>query len=333
MKKNEETTPTVEDTIKELKKQYGEDVILESGDFPQDIEIISTNCFALDRLLGCFGLPKGRILEIYGQPGEGKSTLCLFLAAQVQKAGGLVVWADAENAYEASYAENVGVDIKKLLVSQPATLEETFDMIKAFVATEKIALIVVDSVAALVPRSELESKEMLKDTMAVQARLLSKALRIITGPISRSNTIVIFINQVRDKVATAWGNPEVSVGGKALKFFSSIRLRVSKGDKILGKDDEQIGNKVKITAVKNKVGMPFRKGSFDLYYGSGVDQVADTFDTAIELGIISKEGITYSYAEQKLAIGRDKSIEVLKSLPDVYKKLRSATTEAVKKEK
>lgn len=331
--KEKNETPTIEEAIKGLKKQYGEGVILKADDVPQGIEAISTNCFAIDRMLGCGGLPRGRILEIFGQPSEGKSTLCLFFAAQIQKMNGVVVYIDAENAYDATYAKAIGVDTSKLMVSQPSTLEETFDTVRALVETNKIDLIIVDSVAALVPKSELEGEEMLKDTMALQARLLGKALRIVTGPVSRSGTIVIFINQIRDKVGVFWGNPETTPGGKALKFFSSIRLKVAKGDKILGKKDEQIGNKVKITVVKNKVGMPFKKGTFDLYYGSGVDQTADTFDTAFELGLITKEGTTYSYGEQKLAIGRDKSIEVLKSLPDTYKKLRAATTEAVKKEK
>lgn len=334
MKKEEDGAPSIADALKALRKQYGEGVILQADDIPA-VEAIPTGCFALDRLLGCKGLPKGRIIEIFGEPSEGKSTLCLFLTAQVQKAGGTVVYIDAENAYDASYAANMGVDQSKIMISQPSTLEETFHTIEALVETHKIDMIVVDSVAALTPKSELEGEDMFKETMALQARLLGKALRIVTGPVSRSNTIVIFINQTRSKVGVVWGNPETTPGGKALKFFSSVRLKVSKGDKIIGtKAEEQIGNTVKITAVKNKVGMPFKKCKFDLYYGSGVDLVADTMDTAEEMGIIQKEGNTYSFNETKIGVGRDKAIEALRANDqDIYTKLRAATEEAVKNEK
>lgn len=334
MKKGEEeSVPTIEEALKKLRKQYGEGVILQAQDMPDDIEVISTGCFAIDRLLGCGGLPKGRIIEIFGEPSEGKSTLCLFLTAQVQKSGGTVAYIDAENAYDASYAKNIGVETSKLMVAQPESLEEAFDTVRALAETNKVDLIVVDSVAALVPRSELEGEDMLKETMALQARLLGKALRILTGPISRSRTIVIFVNQTRSKVGVVWGNPETTPGGKALKFFSSVRLKVSKGDKILGKKDEQIGNTVKITAVKNKVGFPFRKGSFDLYYGAGVDLVTDALDTAEELGVVKKEGNTYSFGETKIGVGREKAIEKLKSDTEIYEKIREATASAVKAEK
>lgn len=333
MKKVDTDTPSVEEAIKALRKQYGEGVILQAQDVPKDIEVIPTGCFAIDRLLGCGGLPKGRIIEVYGEPSCGKSTLCLFFSAQVQKQGGTVVYIDAENAYDAAYAKNVGVETNKLLVSQPSTLEEAFDTIRALAETKKIDLIIVDSVAALVPKSELEGEEMLKETMALQARLLGKALRIVSGPVSRSGTTVIFINQVRSKVGIVWGNPDVTPGGKALKFFSSVRLNVTKGDKIMGSKDEQIGNTIKITAVKNKVGMPFRKGEFDLYYGAGVDLISDALDTAMELGVIVKEGNTYSFGEQKLGVGRDKVIETVKKEKELYEKIYKETKKAVSKEK
>ena len=333
MKKAEEAKDNVlEDALAKLRKQYGAGVIVQSDTGSKGVESISTNCFAIDRLLGCGGLPRGRVIEIFGEPSEGKSTLCLFLAAQVQKSGGTVVWIDAENAYDSLYSKNIGVKTEDLMVSQPSTLEETFDTVRALAETNKIDLIVVDSVAALVPKSELEGAEMLKDTMALQARLIGKAMRIITGPISRSKTIVIFINQTRDKVGSFWGNPQTTPGGKALKFFSSVRLKVSKGDKIMGVKEEQIGNTVKITAVKNKVGMPFRKGEFDLYYGSGVDLVSDTIDTAEELKVLKKEGNTYMFGEEKLGVGRDKTIELIKTNKDIYEKIRKATKVEVDKE-
>ena len=333
MKKIDDEAPSIADAIKALRKQYGEGVILKSDDTPEDVDSIPTGCFAIDKLLGCGGLPRGRVIEVFGEPSCGKSTLCLFFAAQVQKTGGIVVYIDAENAYDASYAKNIGVETDKLMVSQPSTLEEAFDTIRALAETKKIDLIVVDSVAALVPRSELEGEDMLKETMALQARLLGKALRIVTGPISRSKTIVIFINQTRDKVGVFYGNPQTTPGGKALKFFSSVRLSVAKGDKILGSKDQQIGNTVKITAVKNKVGMPFRKGEFDLYYGAGVDLVADTLDTAAELGVIKKEGNTYTYLEEKLGVGRDAAISSLKKNTAAFLDIRNKTIEAIKHEK
>ena len=333
MKKEIKQSDGINDAIKELNKKYGIGTIIQSNDTPSDIEVISTGSFAVDRLLSCHGLPRGRLIEVYGQESSGKSTLCLFLTSQIQKQGGKVVYIDAENAYDAVYASGIGVQTEKLIVSQPSTLEETMDTIRAFVETNSIDMIIVDSVAALVPKSELEGEEMLKDTMATQARLMGKALRILTGPISRSKTIVIFINQLRDKIGVFYGQKETTPGGKALKFFSSVRLSVTRGEKLLGSKDEQIGNVMNITAVKNKVGFPWRKGSIDLYYGSGVDLVADTLDTAEELNVIKKEGNTYTYGETKLGVGREKAIELLKNDKAIYEKIRKETEEAVKNEK
>lgn len=320
----------IQGALKELRKKYGDSVILQSDDIPKDIEVVSTNCFAIDYVLGCNGLPRGRIIEVFGQESSGKSTLCLFFAAQIQKAGGLVAYVDVENAYDASYASKIGVQTEKMMVAQSETLEEAFDTIRALAETNEVDLIIVDSVAALTPKSELEGNEMLKETMALQARLIGKAMRIITGPVSRSKTIVIFINQLRMKVGVFWGNPEVTPGGKALKFFSSVRLNVTKGNKILGDKDEQIGNIIKMTTVKNKVGFPFRSGTFDLYYGEGVDLIADCFDTAAELGVIKKTGNTYDFENNKIGVGRNQTIEVLRGASEVYDRLLTATQKAVK---
>lgn len=328
----EDVTISIEDALKKLRKQYGQGVILQANETPEKISAIPTNCFAIDRLLGCGGLPRGRVIEVFGQPSCGKSTLCLFFAAQVQKQGGKVVYIDAENAYDAEYAQNIGVKTEDIMVSQPATLEEAFDTIKAFSETKKIDLIIVDSVAALVPKSELEGEEMLKETMALQARLLGKALRITSGPISRSGTVVIFINQVRSKVGVFWGSPETTPGGQALKFFSSVRLSVTRGEKILEGKEVQIGNTVKISAVKNKVGMPFKSAEFDLYYGEGVDLQADTIDTAEELNILTKEGNTYSFGGEKLAVGREKTMDMIKSDEKLYEKIYQETKKAVEAE-
>ena len=331
--KKDEGENSLSKAFEKLRKQYGKGVILQNDDLPKNIEAIPTNCFTIDRLIGCGGLPKGRIIEIFGEPSEGKSTLCLFLAAQVQKSKGLVAYIDAENAYDMAYAKDMGVDTNKLLVSQPESLEETFDIVRVLTETNEVALIVVDSVAALVPKKEIENPEMLKETMALQARLIGKAMRIITGPVAKSKTIVIFINQTRNKVGVFWGQPTVTPGGKALKFFSSVRLKVSKGAKILGKKDEQIGNTVKITVVKNKVGMPFKSGSIDLYYGNGVDLVTDTLDTALDLKIVEKKGNTYTFKEEKLGVGRNNTIETLKNNKKLYEKIKKNIIEEINEEK
>lgn len=301
------------EAFKKIRKQYGENAIFMGGEAPQNVEAIATGCYSIDRLLGCGGIPKGRIVEVFGQESSGKSTLCLFFIAQVQRSGGVCLYIDAENAYDAQYAKHVGVDESKLLVMQPTSLEEAMDSVREIVKTNAVDLIVVDSLAALVPKAFLEGEEMLKDSMAVQARLMSKALQILTGEIARSKTIVVFINQTRENMNIKWAGPrETTPGGKALKFYSSIRLQVTKGTRILAKDESQIGNTVYIKAVKNKVGFPFKEGQFDLYYGSGVDLEADALDTAVELKIISKSGNTYEYGERKLGVGRAVAIGVLR---------------------
>ena len=328
--KRTSSTPTIDEALANLRKQYGDGVMLAQNDIPKEMPIMETNCFAIDRLLGCGGLPKSRIIEVFSEPSAGKTSLCLFFASQVQKAGGKVVYIDAENSYDAVYAKNIGVNTKDLMVSQSESLEEAFDIIRALSETKAIDLIIVDSVASLTPKSELEGEEMLKDTMALQARLLSRALRIVSGPIARSGATVIFINQTRSKVGVFWGNPEVTSGGKALKYYSSVRLNVSKGAKILGKKDEQIGHKIKVTAVKNKVGFPFKSGSIDFYYESGVDLIADVLDTAEELAVVTRSGSTYSFGDVKLGVGREKVINFLKEDASIVAKLRKAIIKIIK---
>lgn len=316
----------LEDAISEIRKKYGAGAVMTAEDTPENIDVIPTGSFALDGLLGCGGLPKGRIIEAAGLESSGKSSLCLFLASQVQKSGGTVAYLDVENAYDRSYATAMGVDTDKILISQPATLEETMDIIRAYVETNSVDLIVVDSVAALTPKSELENEEeFLKDTMAVQARLMGKALRILTGPISRSKTVVIFINQLRDKIGVFYGEKTTTPGGKALKFYASVRLSVSKGEKILEGKDVQVGNVINITAVKNKVGVPFKKCTLTLLYASGIDLVGDTFDASVESEIITKSGNTYSYEEKKLGVGREQCIEALKKDASLCEAIRLAT--------
>lgn len=309
--------------LKELRKKYGDDFTMSTDDGQSsNVESFPTGCFAIDRLLGCGGLPKGRIIEVFGQESSGKSTLCLFFVSQIQKLGGRCLYIDSENTFDLGYARSIGVDTKKLLVTQPSTLEESMEAVQRIVRTNTIDLIIVDSVAALVPARELNGEEMLKDSMAVQARLMSQALRILSGDIARSKTIVVFINQLREKIDIKWGPKDTTTGGKALKFYASVRLQVTKKEKFSGDGHEVIGNQVHIKAVKNKVGFPFREGTFDLYYGSGIDLYADTFDTGVELGIISKKGNTYEFKDKKIGVGRDQAKNFFRENPKVNDDIR-----------
>lgn len=264
---------------------------------------------------------------------SGKTATCLYLISEVQKQGGTCAFLDAEYSFNGDFAKSIGVDTKKLFVSQPTTLEEGADIIRALVSTNQIDLIVVDSVAALVPKREVEGEEMLANSMAVQAQLMSKMLRVLTGEVARSKTCLIFINHLKEKMGVFWGDKTTTPGGKSLKFFASVRLAVSKGEKIKGKKEEQIGSIVNIVAQKNKVAPPWRKGSFELLYASGVNQEADTLDTAEELGVVKKDGNTYMYNETKIGVGREKVIEILKDNKELYEKVRKDTEESVKNER
>lgn len=323
-KEKKEEGDKIEEALERLQKKYGNDVLMEMDkDIDFKVDWVPTGCFALDELIGK-GLPRGRVIEVFGAESGGKSTLSLFLMSQIQKQGGRVALIDAENAFDGSYATNIGLDVSKLLVSQPTTLEESMDIIKELVETGLIDIIVVDSVSALVPKSEVEGEDFMKDTMAIQARLMSRALRILSGPISKSKTIVIFINQIRDKVGVFYGAKTTTSGGRALKFFSSVRLEVSKGSKIEGKNETQIGNQIIITAVKNKVGFPWKKTTLDLYYAKGIDLHADALDFGENLGIISKSGNTYSFKSQELGVGREKAIKTLVNDENLFNSIKEA---------
>ena len=334
----EKEKKSVEDAVEKLQKKYGDSVLLQmDADVDFKVEAIPTGCFSLDEAFGCGGLPRGRIIEVFGQESSGKSTLTTFLISQIQKGGGRAALIDAENAFDGDYARAIGVDISKLMVAQPGTLEECMDITRELVQTGAFDIIVVDSVAAMVPKSELEGEEMLKESMAVQARLMGKALRILTGPIAKSKTVVIFINQLRSKVGIFFGKKETTPGGKALKFFSSVRIDVQKGEKILGKDDEQIGNWMNLTMVKNKVGLPWRKASFELYYKKGIDLIGDTLDYAEKIGIVKKTGNTYSFdksgVDLKLGVGRENAKKFLNNNPGTVTLIRKDIEEHVKNKK
>lgn len=331
MKKDKKEVEVKEDKVEgalaRLQKKYGDNVLMQldkETDFK--VDWVSTGCFALDEIIGQ-GLPKGRVIEVFGAESGGKSTLALFLMAQMQKQGGRVALIDAENAFDGSYASNIGVDISKLMVSQPTSLEESMDIVKELVETSMIDIIVVDSVSALVPKSEIEGEDFMKDTMAIQARLMSRALRILSGPISKSKTVVIFINQIRDKVGVFYGAKTTTSGGRALKFFSSVRLEVSKGSKIEGKGETQIGNEIIVTAVKNKVGFPWKKTKLDLYYAKGIDLHADTLDFGEKIGVIKQTGITYFYGDKNLGVGRDKARKTLIEDETLCNEIRSKIKE------
>lgn len=320
---------SVDEALARLQKKYGNDVLMQMDkDIDFKVDWVPTGCFALDELIGK-GLPRGRVIEMFGAESSGKSTLSLFLMSQIQKRGGRVALIDAENAFDGQYASNIGVDISKLLVSQPSTLEESMDIIKELVETGVFDIIVIDSVSALVPKSEVEGEDFMKDTMAIQARLMSRALRILSGPISKSKTIVIFINQIRDKVGVFFGAKTTTSGGRALKFFSSVRLEVSKGSKITGKNETQIGNEIIVTAVKNKVGFPWKKTTLDLYYAKGIDLHADTLDFGTSIGVVEKSGNTYSFGKTDLGVGREKAKNFLIENETIFEEIKQAITDHI----
>jgi recombination protein RecA len=319
----------VEDALLRLQKKYGADVLMQMDkEIDFKVDWVSTNCYSLDEIIG-HGLPRGRVIEMFGAESSGKSTLSLFLMAQMQKKGGRVALIDAENAFDGQYASNIGVDVSKLMVSQPTTLEESMDIIKELVETGMIDIIVVDSVSALVPKSEVEGEDFMKDTMAIQARLMSRALRVLSGPISKSKTIVIFINQIRDKVGVFFGAKTTTSGGRALKFFSSVRLEVSKGHKI-EKGEVQIGNEIIVTAVKNKVAFPWQKTTLDLYYAKGIDLIADALDYGEKVGVIKKTGNTYSLNGVSIGVGRDKAIKTITDDEEMFKSIKELIDAQIK---
>ena len=327
--KKVEAEDKVGDALSRLQEKYGDDVLMQlDKDIDFKVDWVPTGSFALDEVIGS-GLPRGRIIEIFGAESGGKSTLALFLMSQIQKRGGRVALIDAENAFDGSYASNIGLDISKLLVSQPSTLEESMDIVKELVETGMIDIIVVDSVSALVPKSEVEGEDFMKDTMAIQARLMSRALRILAGPISKSKTIVVFINQIRDKVGVFYGAKTTTSGGRALKFFSSVRLEVSKGKKIEGKNEEQIGNEIIVTAVKNKVGFPWKKTTLDLYYAKGLDLHVDTLDFGEKIGVIKLSGITYSFGTTVLGAGREKAKKMLVEDEKLFEEIKKEINKVI----
>lgn len=311
--------------LADIEKQFGKGSIMKLGDSGnREIDVISSGSIALDAALGIGGYPKGRIIEIYGPESSGKTTFALHAIAQAQKAGGKAAFIDAENALDPQYAANLGVNIDELLLSQPDNGEQALEITEALVRSGAISIIVVDSVAALVPQAEIEG-EMGDSHVGLQARLMSQALRKLAGIINKTNTIAIFINQLREKVGVMYGNPEVTTGGRALKFYSSIRLDIRRGEQIkLGSDI--IGNKTKVKVVKNKMAPPFKTCEVDIMYGTGISREGELVDLGVEAGAIEKAGAWYSYNGEKIGQGKENVKEYMKKNPEffeeVYKKVR-----------
>ena len=306
--------------MKQITKDYGKGSIMRLGDEPsQEIETISSGSLALDVALGVGGYPRGRVIEIYGPESSGKTTVSLHAIAAAQKQGGTAAFIDAEHALDPTYAKKLGVDVDNLLLSQPDTGEQGLEIADALISSGAIDIIVIDSVAALVPRAEIDG-EMGDTHVALQARLMSQALRKLSGTISKTKTIAIFINQIREKVGVMFGNPEVTPGGRALKFYSTIRLEVRRAESIKEGSDN-IGNRTRIKVVKNKVAPPFKEAMVDIVFGEGISQVGELVDMGAEQDIINKAGSWYSYGEDRIGQGRENAKRYLTDNPDIFEEV------------
>ncbi|HHV78208.1 MAG TPA: recombinase RecA [Firmicutes bacterium] len=316
--------------LAQIERQFGKGSIMRLGEAgaKMNVEVIPSGALTLDIALGIGGIPRGRVVEIYGPEASGKTTVALHIIAEAQKAGGVAAFIDAEHALDPVYAKNLGVDIDNLLISQPDTGEQALEIAEALVRSGAVDVVVVDSVAALVPRAEIEG-EMGDAHVGLQARLMSQALRKLTGAISKSRTTAIFINQIREKVGVMFGNPEVTPGGRALKFYASIRMEVRKID-ALKQGTETIGSRTRVKIVKNKLAPPFKQADFDIIYGEGISKEGCLVDVGTDLGILSKTGTWYSFGEQRLAQGRENVRDYLKQHPEVAAQIEKKIRESLK---
>lgn len=300
-----------------IEKQYGKGAVMKLGDEPvkANVEVIPTGCLSLDIALGVGGVPRGRIIEIFGPESSGKTTIALHLVAEVQKMGGLAGYIDAEHALDPIYAKNLGVDTNNIYLSQPDDGEQALEIAETMVRSGAIDIVIVDSVAALVPRAEIQG-EMGESHMGLQARLMSQALRKLTAFTNKSNCTVVFINQLREKIGVTFGNPETTTGGRALKFYASVRIDIRKAD-VIKVNNELVGNRTKVKIAKNKVAPPFKTTEFDIMYGKGISREGDTLDLATELDIINKSGAWYAYKDEKIGQGRENAKKYLHEHPEV----------------
>ena len=329
MPKSKDTNPkSLKDTIADIDSHFGKGTVMRMGDRENlDIPSISTGSIGLDIALGIGGIPKGRVTEIYGPESSGKTTLTLHAIAEAQKSGGIAAFIDAEHAFDRFYASNLGVDIDNLIISQPDHGEQALEIADNLIRSGAIDIVVIDSVAALTPKSEIEG-EMGDSKMGLHARLMSQALRKLTGTISKTKCTVIFINQLREKIGVMFGNPETTTGGNALKFYASVRLDIRRRTQI--KDsDKVIGNQTKVKVVKNKVAPPFQIAEFDIMYGEGISKVGEVLDIGVELGILKKSGSWFSYGETKLGQGRDAVKTLIKDNPDLAEELELKIKEVI----
>ncbi len=326
---NTEKAKALQAALAQIEKQYGKGAIMRlgEGEVIDDIEVVSTGSLGLDIALGVGGLPRGRVVEIYGPESSGKTTLTLQVIAEMQKLGGTCAFIDAEHALDVQYAQKLGVNLQELLISQPDTGEQALEIVDALVRSGSVDLVVIDSVAALTPKAEIEG-EMGDSLPGLQARLMSQALRKLTGSINRTNTMVIFINQIRMKIGVMFGSPETTTGGNALKFYASVRLDIRRIGSIK-KGEEVIGNETKVKVVKNKVSPPFKTAEFDILYGQGISREGEVIDMGVEAKVLEKSGSWYAYNGEKIGQGKDNAREFLKENPDLAIEIENKVRTAV----
>ncbi|WP_016775570.1 recombinase RecA [Anaerophaga thermohalophila] len=331
-KVNAEKLKALQLTMDKIDKTYGKGAIMRMGEsVAENVPSFSSGSIGLDRALGVGGYPRGRVIEIYGPESSGKTTLAIHAMAEVQKLGGIAAIIDAEHAFDRFYAEKLGVDVENLLISQPDNGEQALEIADQLIRSSAIDLVVVDSVAALTPKAEIEG-EMGDNKMGLQARLMSQALRKLTSNISKTNTCCIFINQLREKIGVMFGNPETTTGGNALKFYASVRLDIRRVTQIKN-GDEVVGNHTRVKVVKNKVAPPFRKAEFDIMYGEGISKIGEIIDLGVEHGIIKKSGSWFSYGDTKLGQGREAVKDVIRDNPELAEELEKKIVEVLDKEK
>lgn len=325
----EEKLKALEHALADLDKQFGKGAVMKLGEHAeQNVQVIPTGCLTLDEALGVGGIPRGRIVEIFGPESSGKTTVALHIVAQAQKMGGIAAFVDAEHALDPVYAKNLGVNIDDLYVSQPDTGEQALEIVEALVRSGALDVIVIDSVAALVPKAEIDG-EMGDSFVGLQARLMSQALRKLAGIINKTGCVAVFINQLREKVGVMYGNPETTPGGRALKFYASMRIDVRKGEQLKNSDNQFVGSRTKVKIVKNKVAPPFRSAEFDIMYGTGISKEGEILDLGVEYGVIKKGGSWFSYGDRRLGQGRDNVKQLIKDEPEFAAQLEQEIKEKI----